>query len=105
MKSKLIKNIVIKTLTRKKWISKKKKWLSENIEKENFLEPYYEIANDIFYKSAEEYVKPTNKSKNSLFKLRVYDKDYIRPQIEKYLNKQEEAQQVTGIWLNGGWSG
>jgi hypothetical protein len=93
-KSKLIKNIVIETPARKNEFTKRKKWLFDNIETENFLETYYEIAKELFFKSADEYVKTTNKSKNSLFKLRGFDKDYIRPQIEKYLTEQEEAQQV-----------
>jgi hypothetical protein len=94
--SKLIKNIVIETPARKNEFTKRKKWLFENIEKDNFLEPYYEKAKAIFFNSADEYVKTTNKSKNSLFKLRGFDKDYIRPEIEKYVT-EKEAQQVTAI--------
>lgn len=94
-KSKLIKNIVIETPARKNEFTKRKKWLFDHLEIDGFLEPYYEIAKELFFKSADEYVKTTNKSKNSLFKLRGFDKDYIRPQIEKYLTGQEEAQQVT----------
>ena len=94
-KSKLIKNILIETPARKNEFTKRKKWLFDNLETENFLEPYYEIAKEIFFKSADEYVKTTNKFKNSLFKLRGFDKDYIKPQIEKYLVEQEQASLVT----------
>lgn len=84
-KSDLFNNIVIETPQRKNEFTKRKKWLFENLEKDNFLEPYYEVAKDIFFKSADEYVKSTSKSKNSLFKQRSFDKDYIKPQIKKYL--------------------
>jgi hypothetical protein len=83
--SKLIKNINIEAPARKNEFTKRKKWLFENIEKENLLESYYETAKLIFFLSADEYARTTNKSKNSLFKLRSFDKDYIRPQIEKHL--------------------
>ncbi|RZK21385.1 MAG: hypothetical protein EOO43_10635 [Flavobacterium sp.] len=91
-KSKYIKNILIEIPSRKSEFVKRKKWLLENLEKDNFLESYYELSKEILFESADEYVKATGKSKNSLFKLRGFDKDYIRPQIEKYLTGREEAQ-------------
>ncbi|MBE8726121.1 AIPR family protein [Flavobacterium hungaricum] len=90
--SKLTKNIVIETPARKNEFTKRKKWLFENIEKENFLEFYYETAKIIFFNSADEYVKNTNKSKNSLFKFRGFDKDYVRPEIDKYIIEKESQQ-------------
>ncbi len=96
-KSKLIKNIIIETPARKNEFTKRKKWLFDNIEKDLFLEQYYDVAKEIFFKSANEYVKTTNKSKNSLFKSRGFDKDYIIPQLEKYLTEQKEVQHETGV--------
>jgi len=94
--SKLVKPINIETPSRKNEFTKRKKWLFENIEKDNFIEAYYDYAKIIFFNSADEYAKTTNKSKNSLFKLRGFDKDYIRPEIEKYF-AEKEVQEVSKI--------
>jgi len=88
-KSRLIKTLLLNTPDRKNEFTKRKKWLFENLEREDFLEKYYEIAKEIFFKSADEYVNATNKTKNSLFKNRGFDKDYIIPQIDKYFTEKE----------------
>ena len=88
-KTKLIKNIVIETPARKNEFTKRKKWLFEKIIDDTLLDSYYATAKEIFFIAADEYSKITSKSKNSLFKFRNFDKDYLRPQIEKYLTDKE----------------
>lgn len=90
--SKLIKNIVIETPARKNEFTKRKKWLFEKIIDDTLLDSYYATAKDIFYSAADEYSRITNKSKNSLFKFRSFDKDYLRPQIDKYVTDKEAQQ-------------
>lgn len=92
--SKLIKNIVIETSARKNEFTKRKKWLFEKIIDDVLLDSYYATAKEIFFNAADEYSRITNKSKNSLFKFRNFDKDYLRPQIDKYVT-DKEAQQAS----------
>lgn len=91
-KTRLIRNILIETPARKNEFTKRKKWLFEKMNDDDALDKYYLISKNIFFKAADEYVKSTGKSKNSLFKNRGFDKDYLRPQIDKYLNEIEAPQ-------------
>ncbi len=100
-KSKLIKNIVIETPARKNEFTKRKKWLFEKIDDDSLLEEYYSSSKQIFFIAADEYSRNTNKTRNSLFKLRSFDKDYLRPAIDKYLT-EKEAQQVTAAKIQQG---
>lgn len=70
---------------RKNEFTKRKKWLLEKIDTDDFLESYYNTAKQIFFSAADDYVDATLKTKNSLFKFRGFDKDYLRPKIETYL--------------------
>ena len=79
------KQIAIETPARKNEFTKRKKWLLENIEDDSLLEACYAAAKGILFSAAVEYSRVTNKSKNSLFKNRGFDKDYLRPQIENFL--------------------
>ena len=81
----LTKQIIIETPARKNEFTKRKKWLLEQIDTDEFLESYYETAKQIFFSAADDYVSATLKTKNSLFKFRGFDKDYLRPKIEAYL--------------------
>ncbi len=94
--SKLIKNIIIESPARKNEFTKRKKWLFEKIVDDAVLDLYYETAKTIFFLAADEYSRITTKSKNSLFKFRSFDKDYLKPQIDKYVTEKEE-QQVTAV--------
>ena len=92
LRSRLTKNIVIETPARKNEFTKRKKWLLDNIEEEGFLDDSYVMAKDIFFSAAEKFSRTTGKIKSSLFKFRSFDKDYLRPEIDLFLD--EEAQQA-----------
>jgi len=81
------KNIVIETPARKNEFTKRKKWLFEKVQDDNLLDDYYSNAKTIFFRAADEYARTTNKSRYSLFKLRGFDKDYLRPEIDRYLDE------------------
>ena len=87
--SKLIKNIVIEKPLRKNEFTKRKKWLFETISDDTLLDSYYATAKEIFFIAANEYSRNTNKLKNSLFKFRSFDKEYLIPQIDKYVTDKE----------------
>ncbi|MBD2293318.1 AIPR family protein [Anabaena sphaerica FACHB-251] len=91
-KSKLINNIEIQA--KKNEFTKRKSWLFDKISDDALLDKYYTISKEIFFTAAEEYSITLNKSKNSLFKFRGFDKDYLKPQIDKYLTKKEEGQKI-----------
>lgn len=78
-------NIVIETPARKNEFTKRKKWLLEKLEDDAVIDGYYNISKQIFTDAATEYTKNTGKSMNSLFKYRSFDKDYLRPAIDKFL--------------------
>lgn len=78
-------NIVIETPARKNEFTKRKKWLLEKLEDDAVIDRYYSISKQIFTDAATEYTKNTDKSMNSLFKYRSFDKDFLRPTIEKFL--------------------
>ena len=96
--SKLIKNIIIEAPARKNEFTKRKKWLFEKISDDTALDPYYVTAKDIFYSAANDYSRITNKSKNSLFKFRNFDKDYLSPQIDEYVTGKEAQQTDLCNW-------
>lgn len=85
----LTKNIVIETPVRKNEFTKRKRWLFDKIQDETRIENYYFAAKGLFFKSADLYARNTGKPKSSLFKFRGFDKDYLRPEIDKYLNEKE----------------
>lgn len=89
--AKLITNFLIETPARKNEFTKRKEWLFENLINDIVLESYYTIAKDVFFNAADEYARITNKSKNSLFKFRSFDKDYLRPQLDKYFLEKEPS--------------
>lgn len=90
-KSVQTKNIVIEMPARKNDFSKRKKWLFKKIIDDSLLEEYYRVAKDIFFSSADEYYRATGKSKTSLFKLRSFDKDYLKVGINRYLDSKDLA--------------
>ncbi|AZA60205.1 AIPR family protein [Chryseobacterium indoltheticum] len=81
-----IKSFLIETPARKNEFVKRKKSLFENLENDTLVEIYYDSAKDILMRASDEYVRNTQKSKNSLFKLRSFDKEYLRPEIELFMN-------------------
>ncbi len=83
--NKLTGPIVIETPARKNEFTKRKKWLMEKIVDDDLLQTYYDKAKTIFTESAAEYQKNTGKTMNSLFKIRNFDKDFLRPAIENFL--------------------
>ncbi|HCW08957.1 MAG TPA: hypothetical protein DGG95_16500 [Cytophagales bacterium] len=85
-----IGNINIETPLRKNEFSKRKKWLLEKIEDATLIEGYYEIAKTIFSAAAIAYANNTGKTQSSLFKSRNFDKDFLRPEIERYLRPAVE---------------
>lgn len=93
--SKLTKNIILETPARKNEFTKRKKWLLEKLQDDNLLDGYYLTSKNIFFKAADEYARIVNKSKNTLFKFRGFDKDYLRPQIDKYMAEKEQKQATT----------
>lgn len=97
-KSKLTKNIIIEYPAKKNEFVKRKEWLLNKITDDVLLESYYEKAKKVLFDAADTFVKSTNKSKNSLFKLRSFDKDYLRPQLDKYLDL--EAQEIISAELS-----
>ena len=82
-------NIVIEMPARKNEFTKRKKWLFENLNDDKLIEKYYENSKVIFESAARNYSKNTGKAINSLFKNRSFDKDYLRPQIDKSISTIE----------------
>lgn len=91
----LIGNIVIETPARKNEFAKRKKWLLEKLEDDVVIDDYYNISKKIFTDAATEYTRNTGKSMNSLFKYRNFDKDYLKPAIEKFLASVVPIEPVT----------
>lgn len=89
--SKLIGSIAIDMPARKNEFIKRKKWLLQKIEDDQSLDSYYENSKRIFFDAANEYAETTKKSKNSLFKFRNFDKEYLRLHIDKYLTNKEDG--------------
>lgn len=87
--SKLTTPIKINLSAKKNEFTKRKEWLFNKITDDVSLDLYYKEARSIFFRAAEVYSESTSKSKNSLFKFRNFDKEYLRPQIDKYLDEKE----------------
>lgn len=82
---KITSNLIISAPSRKNLFTKRKDQLFKELEDDNFLDIIYQEAKEIFFNAAQEYQNITEKEKISLFKYRGFDKDYLRPAIEKYL--------------------
>ena len=82
---KLTSPLLISSPVRKNPFTKRKEQLFRELDNEKFLEKIYTEAKDIFFSAAEEYKKITSKEKISLFKNRAFDRDYLKPEIEKHL--------------------
>lgn len=82
---KLTSNLIINTPTRNNPFSKRKVQLFEELDNETFLDAIYQEAKTIFFEAAQSYQTITGKEQISLFKNRTFDKDYLRPIIDKYL--------------------
>ena len=83
--SQLTSKISINVPTRKNEFSKRKKWLLNKLEDDNFLSGLYEESKEILFSAAEQYAKNTSKEKVTLFKNRSFDKDYLIQEIENQL--------------------
>lgn len=83
--SKLVTSFIISKSKNRNEFTKRKDWLFEAINDDYKMEEYYGYAKDILFKSAEEYTRQSGKLKNSLFKIRTFDKEYIIPEIKKFL--------------------
>ena len=55
------------------------------------MENVYKKASDILLNCANSYGSNTGKVKNTLFKNRTFDKDYIKPEIEKVLQQNKNG--------------
>jgi len=86
LKEQLTGKITIEIPARKNYFSIRKKSALGLVLDESKMSDYYETSKEIIEKAAEEYHQKTGKTKVSLFKNRNFDRDYLRPEIEKYLN-------------------
>jgi hypothetical protein len=84
--AKLIGTLNIAAPARKNEFTKRKSWLFEKLEVDGIVDNYYTVAKEIFGVAANEFSKNTGKTKSSLFKNRIFDKDYLRPAIDKYID-------------------
>ena len=85
---KLTGHISIDSPPRKNEFTKRKESLFAILENDKLMEDYYAKAKELLFNSAYTYAKNTSKSVNSLFKNRNFDKDYLRPEIDKYLDSK-----------------
>lgn len=85
---KLIGNIAIRTPARKNEFVKRKNWLLKKINEEDYIENKYEIAKKILKNAAKKYSEETGKTQTSLFKNRQFDKEYLKPAINRFLEKE-----------------
>lgn len=74
--------IDINVPARKNEFTKRKKWLFEKLDDDEFLNNIYNEAKEIFFEAAQKYSATTDKEKISLFKNRSFDKDYLVPEIK-----------------------
>lgn len=81
----LSKNIVISTPARKNEFVKRKDSALKLIKDDFFLKDRYEDAKKILLNAAERYSTSTGKSKSSLLKNRNFDRDFLRPEIEAFI--------------------
>jgi hypothetical protein len=84
---KLIGQLIIDSPLRKNEFSRRKQWLFVKLDDNEYIGYLYDCAKAIFNESAHEYSERNAKSVNSLFKNRNFDKDYLRPSIEKFVSE------------------
>jgi hypothetical protein len=85
-KEKWIGKITIEIPQRKNAFSLRKKSLFELLENDVFLSDNYEISKKLLYEAADKFQLATGKPKRNVFKNRGFDRDYIRPVVEEYVN-------------------
>ncbi len=73
---------------KKNLFSKNSKKAIDYLKNENKVQKLYEKSTKIFLKCAGDYYKATKKVKNTLFKNRSFDRDYIIPVIKKTLGEK-----------------
>jgi len=88
--SPIYKNILISSPARKNEFTKRKKWLLEKLDDEEYLSNIYEKAKELFFLAAAEYSRNQQREKLSLFKQRSFDKDFLIPEIQKIFEIQDE---------------
>ncbi|MDD4929001.1 MAG: AIPR family protein [Gallionella sp.] len=82
------KNIVISVPARKNEFVKRKESALNLIKDDHYLKDRYEEAKEILEKAAAKYSLVAGKSKSSLLKNRNFDRDYLRPEIDAFLQAQ-----------------
>lgn len=83
------KQIAIDVPAKKNDFVRRKVSLFSMINDDALLDSFYLESKAIFFNAAEDYIKNTGKSQSSLFKFRAFDKDYLRPSIERFLTNSE----------------
>lgn len=86
--STITKPLAIETPARKNEFTLRKESLFSMLQQEPVLEELYQLSKELFFKAANSYYLNTGKSISSLFKFRNFDKDYIRPEIERYYREK-----------------
>ena len=79
------KNIVISVPARKNEFVKRKDSALKLIKDDAFLKDRYEDAKKILLNAAEKYSAAIGKSKASLLKYRNFDRDFLRPEIDAFM--------------------
>lgn len=87
-KSPLYSVIAIGAPARNNEFVKRKESAFELLENEAWIKKCYENSRKIIFKSINEYAKTTGREKNSVFKYRNFDREFLRPAISNYLKKQ-----------------
>lgn len=88
---KIIDNINIGFPPNKNNFSNNKEWIFQVIANDVFLEEIYAYSRVIFFKAAEEYSSKTLKLKQTLFKNRGFDKEYLRHTIKSWWQVNSET--------------
>lgn len=78
----LVQGFDINIPARKNEFSKRKRWLLEKIDDDDFLSGLYNESKEILFSAADKYSKSTGKDKVTLFKNRSFDKDYLIEEVE-----------------------
>jgi hypothetical protein len=84
--------ITIEIPARKNYFSLRKSSAFSILDDDNLMLSYYDTAKDIIEIAAEEYHQKTGKTKVSLFKNRNFDRDYLRPAIDNYIENKFSTQ-------------
>jgi len=92
-KQNLNRKFLLETPLRKNQFSKRKNHLFTMLENDETLEKNYNTAKSILESAAEKYERTTGKTKISLFKSRGFDRDYLIPEIEIYLNLPSDEEE------------